>query len=353
MNAHSAGAVLTVDLDAIVANWRLISTRVAPNSRAAAVVKTDAYGLGAAPVARALFRAGCTRFFVATTLEAIELRPVVGDAEILVLNGFDESYAAAFAQYRLIPVLNTMAQARMWGHRPAALQVDSGMARLGVSLEEAATLAGSLEVLLVVSHLACADSPDHPLNRDQLQIFNRARTLFPGIEASFAASSGVFLGPDFHADWVRPGAALYGVNPTPGRPNPMAATVRLEAKILQLRRVDQNASVGYGATHRTSGPARLATVAAGYADGLFRSLGNRGHGHFGDEDVPLVGRVSMDLTVFDVSRVQDEALAEGAMLELIGPHISIDRIAADAGTIGYEILTSLGPRIQRRYLGTA
>jgi alanine racemase len=346
-------AVLTVDLDAIAGNWRLIRGRLAEGSRAAAVVKSDAYGLGVAQVAPALGRAGCTRFFVATLREAIELRGIVEDAEILVLNGFDDANAAAYARHRLIPVLNTMAEARKWRGGPAALHVDSGMARLGVGLDEAAQLAGAPDLVLVMSHLACADEPEHPLNSRQLQLFDQARALFPGVEASLAASSGVFLGPGFHADWVRPGAALYGVNPTPHLPNPMAAAIRLEARILQVRHVDQNVTVGYGATHRTSGPARLATVAAGYADGLFRTLGNRGHGHIGDETVPMVGRISMDLTVFDVSRVEEQLLGEGAMLELIGPHLPLDRVAAEAGTIGYEILTSLGPRIERRYLGTA
>jgi len=352
MSQPTPGAVLTVDLDAVVANWRLIRDRLAPNSRAAAVVKTDAYGLGAAKVAHALARAGCSRFFVATLEEAIALRAAVADIDILVLNGFDHGFAEAYARHRLIPVLNSLDEARRWPGGPAALHVDSGMERLGVTIGEAAQLSGSFAPVLVMSHLACADEPDHPLNRRQLRIFAEARALFAKTEASLAASSGIFLGPEFHADWVRPGAALYGVNPTPGQPNPMRPAVTLEARILQVRHVDQNVTVGYGATHLTSGPARLATVAAGYADGLFRTLGNRGHGHFGDEYVPLVGRISMDLTVFDVSRVRDARLSEGAMLELIGPNISIDRIAAEAGTIGYEILTSLGPRIHRHYVGT-
>jgi alanine racemase len=343
MNHSLPTARLTVDLDAIAANWRLISQK----AKAAAVVKADAYGLGAVPVARALVRAGCTRFFVATLGEAVALRQALADPEILVLNGVEAATAAIMEQNRLIPVLNTKKQIEVWGRRPAALHFDTGMSRLGLDAADPVDIAP----MLVMSHLACPDTPEHPLNRLQLERFTRIRERFPKAEASLAASSGVFLGPDYRFDWLRPGAALYGVNPTPGRPNPMHPVVRLEAKILQLRQIDEGATVGYGATHLTSGRTCLATVAAGYADGLFRTLGNRGLAFFGDCRLPLVGRVSMDLTVFDASGVQD--IAEGAMVELIGPHHSVDDLAAEAGTIGYEILTGLGPRIERHYLGTA
>ena len=361
---EGAGAVLTVDLDAIVRNWRTIGQRLAPGCHVAAVVKADGYGLGALPVARALRASGCMRFFVATLDEGIALRSAVDDAEIIVLNGLIAAEAAEFHRHALIPLLASLEQASAWrdfavGLRrklPAALQVDTGMSRLGLNRTDIGMLivqsvfAQAVEVMLIVSHLACADEPGHPLNRRQLDQFNAQRRLFPGVAASIAASSGIFLGPDWHADWVRPGAALYGINPTPSAANPMAPVVRLQARILQVRDIDAGESVGYGATHQAVGPTRLAVVAIGYADGVFRSLGNRGHGHIGDKRVPVVGRVSMDLTIFDVTGLADSEINTGTMIDLIGPQNPIDDVAARAGTIGYEILTSLGPRLRRHYL---
>jgi alanine racemase len=366
MNAHFPEAILTVDLNAIAGNWRFLSARLKPGCRAAAVVKADGYGLGASQVSRALQQAGCARFFVATLEEAISLRAALPQGEILVMNGPEAISAAEYPRYRLMPVLNSLEQAEAWrqfaarkgGPLAAALQIDSGMSRLGISPAEATELAGqadfakAVELKLVMSHLACSDRHDHPLNRQQWQIFNQARSLFPAVEASLASSSGIFLGPDFHYDWVRPGAALFGVNPLREAPNPMAQVLRLQAKILQVRDVDEGIAVGYGASHRTSGPARLATVAMGYADGLLRTLSNRGHGQIGDKLVPMVGRVSMDLTVFDVTGMPAAETAPGRMIDLIGSLITVDKLAKEAGTIGYEILTALGPRIHRHYVGS-
>jgi alanine racemase len=348
-----SGAVLSVDLDAIAGNWLMIKSRLATGCRSAAVLKADGYGLGAVPIARALSKAGCTRFFVATLDEAIALRAALSEPEIIVLNGVEAETVGIFRAHRLIPMLNSPLQLGAWGAAgPCALHIDTGMSRLGVTLNEAHALTPPPDLLLISSHLACADEPDQPMNRQQLREFAALRPLFPRIEASLAASSGIFLGPEWHADWVRPGAALYGVNPTRGLANPMAQVVRLEAKILQIREIDQGGTVGYGATHRAGGKARLATVAVGYADGLMRCLSNRGHGFVGDKRVPLVGRISMDLTVFDVSSVAQADLAPGATIQLIGPGNTIDDLAEAAGTIGYEILTSLGPRLHRRYLSS-
>jgi len=361
MTPLQTGSTLTVDLAAIVDNWRLIAGRLRPPARAGAVVKADAYGLGASAVAQALQAAGCSRFFVASLDEAVHLRLALAPCEILVMNGFLTEGAALYRQHRLIPMLNTVLQAKEWQAHgdglPAALQTDSGMTRLGVSLTEAAALADNrafrqaVPLMLIASHLACADEPAHPLNRSQLSNFTQALSLFPGVDGSLAASSGVFLGAEYHFDWVRPGAALYGINPTPGHANPLRQVVRLMAKVLQLRDIDAGIAVGYGATYHAAGPARLATVAVGYADGLFRLLSNRGHGHVGDKLVPLVGRVSMDLAIFDVTG--HASLREGDSIDLIGPHTTPDDLAALAGTIGYEILTSLGPRLHRHYLGAA
>ena len=200
-----------------------------------------------------------------------------------------------------------------------------------------------------MSHLACADCPEHPMNTEQRTRFATGAARFPGIPASLAASSGIFLGRPFHFDLVRPGAALYGVNPQPGRPNPLRQVVRLSAKIVQVRQIDRGESVGYGAAHVMQAPGRLATVAVGYADGWLRSLGHRGCAHIAGTRVSLVGRVSMDLVTFDVSAVDPAAARPGAAIELLGDAYGVDEAAADAGTIGYEILTALGRRYHRLY----
>jgi alanine racemase len=361
-----AAAELAIDLDAIVANWRLCRQRLTAGARCAAVVKADAYGLGAARVAPALARAGCQRFFVATIDEGIDLRRCLPESEILVLNGPLPGTEEDFLAFRLVPVLNSLEQAVAWagfctatGSRlPAALHIDTAMSRLGLHLYDAWQLTnnpaalGAFDLILVMTHLACADDPGHPYNQEQLAAFTAARSLFPGVEASIAASFGMFLGPQWHADWVRPGAALYGISPVTGGPNPTAGVVTLKARILQVRKVDAGDTVGYGATHSiTEDGRRLATAGVGYADGIFRSLSNRGCGYLGEIRVPLVGRVSMDLIVFDVSDVPAEQARPGDAIEIIGPHNPVDEVARAADTIGYEILTALGHRYHRIYLG--
>ena len=349
---NRATAVLTIDLDAIVANWRLLGGRVRP-AECAAVVKADAYGLGAAEVAPALYAAGCRTFFVATIDEGVQLRPLLPEARLLVLCGVLPGTADEFLAHRLVPVLNSLEQVAEWANRAGAvLHIDTGMTRLGVGPAELPRL-GGFRPALVMSHMACADEPDRTMNRAQLDAFRAVAAAFPGVPASLGASSAIFLGPDWHFDMVRPGAALYGLNPVPGTPNPMAQVVRLQGKILQVRDVDSPMTVGYGASHSVACPGRIATVALGYADGLFRSLGNRGHGVIAGEKVPVVGRISMDLTTFDVTAVAAEAVRPGAMIELIGPGHDADELAAEAGTIGYEVLTALGARSHRRYLGSA
>jgi alanine racemase len=349
-NADQAGGILTIDLDAIVANWRALSGRVAP-AEVAAVVKADAYGLGVGPVARALAAAGCKTFFISSVDEARELRRII-TATVFVLNPrLDTDLAGA------IPVLNSLEEVRAWpANRPAALKFDTGMARRGIAaaaLDAPRTeaLLRHLDLVLVMSHLACAELPDHPLNEQQRAAFAAARARFANVRASLANSSGAFLPAAYHFDLVRAGAALYGVNPTPGRANPMQPAVQLMARIVQVRDVDAGTTVGYGATHRFARPGRVATVAVGYADGYPRSLSNRGHGFIGGVRVPLVGRVSMDLASFDVTDIPATQLARGGFIELIGPHVPLDEVAEAAGTVGYEILTALGRRYHRRYAG--
>lgn len=359
--AARAGAILDIDLGAIVANWRLLGEKATP-AQSAAVVKADGYGLGAAAVARALQAAGCRLFFVATLDEGIGLRSALGpEPEIAVFNGVLPGAAAEFAAHRLIPVLNDPGQIEAWKAQPrspAILHVDTGMSRLGLSAREFAALANELPKSgiawrAIISHLACADTPDHPLNKKQRARFAAAANRMPGTPAGLAASSGIFLGPAYHFDLVRPGAALYGVNPQPGGPNPMRQVVRLSGKILQVREIDRGESVGYGAAHVMEKAGRTATVAVGYADGWLRSLSHRGCGFIGGKRVPLLGRVSMDLVTFDVSAIEPALVYPGAMVELLGEHYGVDGVASDAGTIGYEILTALGARYHRIYRGSA
>ncbi len=352
--------LLTIDLDAVAANYRLLAARAAP-ARTGAAVKADAYGLGLEPVALALAEAGCESFFVATLEEGLSLRGILPRAEIFVLNGLVAGDPALFMENRLLPVLNDLGQIEAWsafcreaGAQPAALHLDTGMARLGLPPVELDVLAAEpgrlewIELRCLMSHLACADEADHPLNRQQLDAFKAARARLQPAAASLANSSGIFLGPDWHFDLVRPGAALYGLNPHPGSENPLAPVVRLQAEILQIRDVDTPQTVGYGATHRFTGPTRVATVAAGYADGYPRSLSGCGSARIGGVAVAVVGRVSMDLITLDVTNIPEAR--PGDMVDLIGPHHDIDALAAEAGTIGYEILTSLGRRYHRRYV---
>ena len=357
---------LTIDLDAIVANWRMLRRMVAP-AECAAVVKADCYGLGVERIAPELAAAGCASFFVATVAEGLQLRGLVPDAAIAVLSG-PAGAEAEMERANLLPVLNSLGQIAAWSAwaarrarpLPALLHIDTGMTRLGLEQAEIdalgadpALLAG-IQPLLVMTHFACADEADNAMNDLQIERFSRLAARLPvTARRSLAASSGIFLGPHAHCDLVRPGAALYGLNPRSGAPNPMAPVVRLTAEILQVRDVDTPMTVGYGASHRVAQEGRTATAAVGYADGYLRSLGNRGHGIIKGERVPVVGRISMDLTCFDITALPVGGVVPGDRVELIGPGHGVDELAAEAGTIGYEILTSLGHRAARRYVGGA
>ena len=360
----AAGAVLTIDLGALTENYRLLRDRLG-GADCAAVVKADAYGLGAARVAATLLRAGCRQFFVAHLQEGVALREALpAEAEVFVLNGLMSGAEALCLDAGLTPVLNSLSQLDAWsalGRRvgrtlPAILQVDSGMARLGLApvevdrlVAEPARLDG-VALRAVMSHLACADEPDHPANRAQLAMFEAQRRRLPPAPASFANSSGIFLGADYHFDLARPGAALYGVAPVPGKPNPMRAVVRLDARVIQTRQIVAGDAVGYGHTFRAPQTMRIATLAVGYADGWLRSVGAKGSGFVDGRALPIVGRVSMDSLMLDISALPADMLNPGDFVELLGAHQSIDDVAMAAGTIGYEILTSLGGRYVRRYL---
>ncbi|WP_455373515.1 alanine racemase [Limibacillus halophilus] len=361
---------LVIDLEALAENWRILKKLVG-ESDCAAVVKANAYGLGIAQAAPALARAGARHFFVATPEEGLQLRAIL-DAlpldrrpEVYVLGGFLPGQGKAYLESGVTPVLNSLEQVEQWSalcHQraerlPAALHIDTGMNRLGLGPEELHRLAQRLELLepidlrFTMTHLACAEDPEGQMNREQLDRFRTARAQLPPCPASFANSAGIFLGPEYHGELARPGVALYGVNPTPGRPNPMRQVVTLEGRILQVRSIDAPQTVGYGATYRAEGPRRIATVGVGYADGYLRSLSGRGRGFCGGVEAPMTGRVSMDLSAFDVTDVSEGSARAGEWMELIGAQVTIDEVAEAAGTIGYELLTDLGRRYSRVYRG--
>jgi alanine racemase len=358
---NSSAGILTIDLAELVHNWRRLKSRL-NGADCGAVIKADAYGLGAGRAIVQLCQAGCKEFFVALIDEGIYLRKVLKEASLeanIHILGGPMFAGQTLIEHDLIPVLNSLGDIALWKNKypqaPADIHIDTGMARLGLPPSEVDILQKEpqrikdLNISHVISHLACSEDAKTAMNAKQLKSFRRAITIFPGCKASLANSSGIFLGDKYHFDLARPGAALYGVNPTPGEPNPMSQVIKLQGKILQVRSVDAPQSVGYGATHRIKKKGWIATVGIGYADGYLRSLSSRGIGFLGNIQVPLVGRVSMDLITFDVSDVPDQLAHPGALIDLIGPINPVDDVAAAAGTIGYEILTSLGPRYQRIY----
>lgn len=358
----AAGAVLTVDLSALRENYRVLKRKLG-GVPPAGVVKANGYGLGAAAVAGALVEEGCDTFFVAHLSEAEALRLELGEKPAIhVLNGVAPGAERECIECGAIPVLNSMEQIKAWrqaavraGRRLAGtLQVDSGMSRLGLPPADVGRLAampdafGGIDIVRVMSHLACADEPDNPANEAQLSEFKRLRGMLPEAPASLANSSGIFLGKAYHFDLARPGAALFGINPIPGDPNPMRQVVRLAAKVIQTRELTAGAGVGYGHDFQTSAPMRTATISLGYADGWPRRA--VAAAWLEDTRLPFVGRVSMDSIILDVSTLSPDRLKAGDLVELIGAHQTVDDVAALSGTIGYEILTALGSRFHRVYV---
>lgn len=366
---HS-GARLTIDLAALAANYRNLAERSHPAETGAAV-KADAYGLGIEKVAPALAAAGCRTFFVALPEEGVRVRRVAPEARIFVLNGFLPEMRRAYEAAGLVPVLNSRTEIEAWAGAsaapmPCAIQVDTGMNRLGLTVEGALALAADkgliarLGIVLVISHLACGDEPAHPMNRAQLEAFQRVRATLPGVESSLSHSSGIFLGADYRCDVTRPGIALYGGAVVKGEPSPMRNVVTVEARILQVRQAKAGEAVGYGATVTLARDTSIAIASIGYGDGLPRALSGSGvplrdvvhRGGFGflaGRLVPILGRISMDLTAFDVTDVE-KAVEPGDFIQLIGPDLPLDAAAEAAGTISYELLTSLGRRYERRYI---
>lgn len=360
-----AGAALTVDLDAVRWNYRLLRGKLKADAQCAGVLKADAYGLGANKIGPALELEGCRHFFVAHLDEGLRLKPCIPKSSIYVLNGLPRGSELEAAQAGLIPVLNSLEQLNAWSAcarglgrtLPGVVQIDSGMHRFGWSSRETAgwVKAGSrkdgIDIRYVMSHLACADNPFSSANEVQLNKFRCASQHFPGALRSLANSSGIFLGSDFHYDLVRPGAALYGINPVPSRPNPMRPVARLTARVAQLREADRGDCIGYGGDYRVGDRTRLATLSIGYADGLHRALHARGRVYFGGQELRVVGRVSMDCLSVDVTSIPPERLSLGDEIEVLGPHQSVDDLAESMGTIGYEVLTGLRHRFRRTYHG--
>ncbi|MFN4009724.1 MAG: alanine racemase [Pannonibacter sp.] len=366
------GSRLTIDTDAIAANWRKLRDRIGISVTCAAAVKSDAYGCGLAPVVRALAGAGCTTFFVALPQEGVVVRREVPGAIIYVLNGLLPGAAPLYAEARLRPVLGSLAEAEEWAlfcrrrkvMLGAALHIDTGMNRLGLSEADTRRIAAdsamlqAFDLTLVMSHLACGSTASSPFNAEQLARFKSLRELFPGTPCSLANSAGIYLGPDYHFDMVRPGIALYGGEIIEGAPERLRPVVKLEARILQIRQVPADVSVGYGQAQVTRRPTRLAILSTGYGDGYHRRAGgadNRAdgqpsaYGAVAGYKVPLFGRVSMDLLAVDITDVPADLTRRGAFIQLYGPDIDMTDIAGAAQTIDYELLTSLGQRHQRIY----
>ena len=363
-----AGGILTIDLAAVEANWKKLAGMTVP-VECAAVVKADAYGCGLDRVTARLHKAGCRTFFVADVAEGRRVRAIAREGVIYVLNGVLPNTGPALAEAYLRPVINSTTELAEWDtfvatndwRNGAALHIDTGMNRLGLNVEEGVAIASRIKsenhgITLLMSHFACAETPDHPMNDKQIRLFRELRILYRGVPSSLANSSGIFLGGTVHCDLVRPGGALYGANPTPGKKNPMRQVVELKGRIVQVRHITKGETVGYGAAFTASRPTRLAIVAVGYADGYARAAGAAKGKPSAEVLVsgrrcPIVGRISMDVLAVDVTDLPDGSARRGDFATLIGGDISLEDLAAATGTISYEVLTSLGRRYHRNYVG--
>ncbi len=362
-STNLAGAVLTVDLSALTRNYKLLA-RKAGRAETAAAIKGDAYGLGMKHSAKTLWAAGCRSFYVARPEEGATLRAFLPRATITILDGLYQGEAAFYRKHRLVPALATLAQINDWAKNgkafPCTLHVDTGINRVGLQASEWLAFTGDdtllrrLNIRMLMSHLACGDDHESPMNRQQLDRFRAIHAGVPHLKASLANSPGIFLGPGYRFDEVRPGIALYGGNPTPYQKNPMQPVVTLEARILQVRSIQTGETVGYSATWKAKRPTRIAIIAAGYADGIARKLSSQqpdgpAQVYLASQRCPIVGRVSMDMMTVDVTDVPERKLVKATDAEIFGKHITVDEAASWAGTISYELLTHLGKRYARRY----
>lgn len=360
---------LTIDLAALARNWRALD-KVSAGALTGAVVKADAYGTGLIPSATAFYEAGARFFFTATVDEAVILRETLPKAHIFVLGGLFPGAANLYIENRLMPALCSLPMLEEWlaacvarnEALPAALHFDTGMGRTGFRLNEASIVRRQIDSLgfapqMIMSHLACADTPAHEKNRTQLALFQSVMAQFPGIPASLANSAGLMTGRDYHFQMVRPGIALYGGRAVSGRRNPMSQAVTLEVPILQVKEARTGETIGYGASYSLNRDSRIAVLGMGYADGFFRNLSGTntrpgGKVAYRGRVLPVIGRISMDLTVVDITDLGHDIPLPGELMEVLGPHITVDDQADIAGTIGYEILTSLRlGRFTRHYVG--
>lgn len=361
METNFSASKLKIDLQAIVDNYNILNIKT-HYTTVASVIKANAYGLGVEEIAPILRTAGCNDFFVATIDEALVVRKILPKkCKIAVFNGVLKGEEDVFARYDIQPVLNSVEQVNLWIEHtkktqiklPCMIHVDSGMNRLGITLHELEKLVNNktikkINLKMVLSHLACADEPNNNMNIEQLNIVNKIRELLPKTPTSFANSYGIFLGKEYYFEMVRPGIALYGGNPTPGKSNPMKPVVNLTSNIMQVRNIDSPQTVGYGATRKLKKGSRIAILPVGYADGYFRNLGNIANCAIDGHKIPVVGRVSMDLITIDITSIKD-SVNVGDEVEILGNTIKLDYLAAKANTIDYEILTSLGSRYKRVY----
>lgn len=354
-----AGATLTIDLAALVENWRMIARNVSP-AECGATIKADGYGCGACEVALALWDAGCRTFFVALPMEGKQVRDALPEAIIYVLDGLFAGQADFYIAHDLRPCLVGPEDLVEWadaadGKHKAAVHIDTGINRLGFDQTQAEAIAGDAELMsraglcLLMSHLASGDDETNASNANQRDQFAALRKLFPGLSASLANAPGTFLGPDFCHDLVRPGVALYGGNPLTGKQNPMRCVVSLTAPVLQVRDVAAGDGVGYGATWRADRRSRIAIIGVGYADGLLRAMSRPAKVCIAGQMAPIVGRVSMDMITIDVTDLDPEDVCRGTNAELLGTNIGVDDWAHWSGTLSYEILTSLGRRYAKVY----
>ena len=368
-----AGAKLTIDLDALAANWKSLDQRSGA-AECGAAVKGNGYGIGLEQAVGALTAAGCRTFFVALPDEGIRARQVSDGARIFVLNGLMKGAGDELLRHNLLPVLGSVEETVEWRELagrhgrplPAALHVDTGMNRLGMSESEARSLVSDsdnfkgVNLQLIVSHLACGSTPDHSLNVCQQSVFRNIRDIFPAIHGSLANSAGIFLGSGYHHDLVRPGISLYGGAALDDhlRSNPMRPVVKVEARILQIRTVPTGEGIGYGSAECAKRDSKVAIVGAGYADGYHRRAGSsdteRGaFGYFRQQKVPVIGRVSMDLTAFDITDCLETRPERGDWITMLGGDAALGAVAACAQTIDYELLTGLGSRYSRHYISAA
>lgn len=366
-NHKISNSFLEINIDSIIHNYQLINNKVG-NTECAAVLKADAYGMGASVIAKALDRAGCSTFFVATIDEGIELRTCFSRNEnkIAVLSGFLEGSEDIFYNNKLTPVLNDIEQIKKWDlynkqkkiSAPSILHIDTGMNRLGLTVSEfydiirRPTVLKELHVGWIMTHLACGDQPHNIMNKKQLSVFLNAKKKFPNVKASLANSAGVFLGESYHLDMVRPGIALYGSGFGSIPSNPLKQVIKVYSRILQIRTLSRGTSVGYGASYRVSEATRVATVGLGYADGYLRSLSNCSWVFFNGVKLPVIGRISMDYITVDITKIASEKIKTGDFIEIIGDKFTLDDLATVANTVPHELLTRLGTRHHRIYRNT-